>query len=153
MSPAEQLPDDHTCPFSEVADNDCDQDAPYRSYDGSCNNLRHPLWGRAMVPLLREVESDYDDGITFLSSTIPSRTDHGACTFWKKKGGGGGGRLCIFVKLTAFALSLTETNICFSKKRRVRAPTPLLNLPLRISVADTGYFQKGAFTRSFPPFE
>ena len=37
----------------------------YRTADGSCNNLRHPKWGRANVALTRLLESDYEDGNSF----------------------------------------------------------------------------------------
>lgn len=44
---------------------DCDSDPKYkhiRTYDGSCNNLQHPYWGKARTPLARFLKSDYDDG-------------------------------------------------------------------------------------------
>ena len=34
----------------------------YRSFDGSCNNLRHPNWGRALTPQERLLPPQYTDG-------------------------------------------------------------------------------------------
>ena len=34
----------------------------YRSEDGTCNNLKHSLWGRANVALTRLLAPDYEDG-------------------------------------------------------------------------------------------
>lgn len=34
----------------------------YRTEDGSCNNLAHPLWGRANTALTRLLPPDYEDG-------------------------------------------------------------------------------------------
>ncbi|KAG8178618.1 hypothetical protein JTE90_014209 [Oedothorax gibbosus] len=42
----------------------CDPDSKYRTYDGSCNNLRNPLWGAAPSCYLRLVDPDYGDGIS-----------------------------------------------------------------------------------------
>lgn len=36
---------------------------PYRSQDGSCNNIRHPNWGRANIALTRLLPPEYEDGI------------------------------------------------------------------------------------------
>nr|XP_054749160.1 lactoperoxidase-like [Lytechinus pictus] len=35
----------------------------YPSADGSCNNLLHPSWGKAGIPLRRYLPSEYGDGI------------------------------------------------------------------------------------------
>ena len=47
----------------------CTTSAPYRSYDGSCNNLAHPVWGAADGLQNRIVPNKYDDsmGHIFLS--------------------------------------------------------------------------------------
>lgn len=38
---------------------------PYRTIDGSCNNLQHPqLWGTAMKPFRRILEPEYCDGVS-----------------------------------------------------------------------------------------
>lgn len=34
----------------------CDPNHPFRSIDGSCNNLGNPNWGRAGMPFMRLVE-------------------------------------------------------------------------------------------------
>ena len=35
----------------------------YRSFDGTCNNLDHPLWGAAEVPFKRLQQPAYEDGL------------------------------------------------------------------------------------------
>ncbi len=35
----------------------------YRTTDGSCNNLDHPLWGVSETPFLRLMPAEYEDGI------------------------------------------------------------------------------------------
>lgn len=34
----------------------------YRSYDGSCNNLRNPVWGTPNTPYTRLLPANYGDG-------------------------------------------------------------------------------------------
>lgn len=37
---------------------------PFRTVDGSCNNLQHPLtWGVALRPFRRVLAADYGDGM------------------------------------------------------------------------------------------
>ncbi|XP_056640874.1 peroxidase-like [Diorhabda sublineata] len=38
-------------------------DTNYRSYDGSCNNLRNPIWGTPNTPYNRLLPANYEDGI------------------------------------------------------------------------------------------
>ncbi|XP_025198953.1 peroxidase-like [Melanaphis sacchari] len=40
----------------------CDCNSKYRSIDGSCNNLQHPLWGAAITPYIRLGPAYYADG-------------------------------------------------------------------------------------------
>lgn len=37
-------------------------DTPYRSYDGSCNNLKNPVWGMPNTPYNRMLPPNYGDG-------------------------------------------------------------------------------------------
>lgn len=39
--------------------------SPYRSINGSCNNLNHPNWGTIFSPQPRYQPAQYDDGITY----------------------------------------------------------------------------------------
>jgi len=41
----------------------CDAYYPYRSIDGSCNNLVNPWYGAAHTPFKRLLKADYDDGL------------------------------------------------------------------------------------------
>ena len=34
----------------------------YRTFDGSCNNLRHPMWGTSLTPLNRLLPPVYENG-------------------------------------------------------------------------------------------
>ena len=53
------------CPFPKNDENNmCDTYARYRSFDGSCNNLRRPLWGKSFRALARFLPADYCDGKT-----------------------------------------------------------------------------------------
>ena len=48
------------CPYSKnIA---CPSDTSYRTFDGTCNNLKNPLIGRAMTPFRRLMPAKYADG-------------------------------------------------------------------------------------------
>ena len=51
------------CPKKDISFYDCDPSYPYRSVDGSCNNLRIPWWGKKETPFKRILAAEYDDGI------------------------------------------------------------------------------------------
>jgi len=40
----------------------CDHTGRYRSYNGWCNNLNNPAYGKSVTPLLRFLSAKYDDG-------------------------------------------------------------------------------------------
>jgi len=40
----------------------CNQNAIYRTADGTCNNLKNPLWGSSETPYIRLAEAAYNDG-------------------------------------------------------------------------------------------
>ncbi|KAE9538939.1 hypothetical protein AGLY_005521 [Aphis glycines] len=40
----------------------CNSSAKYRSMDGTCNNLQHPLWGASFTPYIRLGKAYYEDG-------------------------------------------------------------------------------------------
>ena len=44
----------------------------YRSEDGTCNNLKHSLWGRANVALTRLLAPDYEDGKYYFKFFVAS---------------------------------------------------------------------------------
>lgn len=52
---------DEHCPRDPV----CKQ-SKYRTIDGSCNNLEHPLWGKSHTAFIRLVPPDYADGLNTL---------------------------------------------------------------------------------------
>lgn len=47
------------CPYPSMS---CDPDYPFRSFDGSCNNLKYPILGRSMTPHRRLLPANYVDG-------------------------------------------------------------------------------------------
>lgn len=59
----EKNPKPSECPFGQPDGVVCDEFQRYRTIDGSCNNLKHPLWGRAFRSFLRFLDPDYADGI------------------------------------------------------------------------------------------
>ncbi|KAK2166056.1 hypothetical protein LSH36_43g07001, partial [Paralvinella palmiformis] len=60
-------PDPSTCPWSSY---NCHINK-YRSLDGSCNNLQHPIWGRSFIPFRRYLPPVYADGLqSFRESVI-----------------------------------------------------------------------------------
>ena len=42
----------------------CDMESKYRTYNGTCNNRKHPRWGSAYIPFRRALNPDYCDGIS-----------------------------------------------------------------------------------------
>ena len=49
------------CP--EKRNCDKEKNSPYRSVNGSCNNLNHPSWGAAITPQPRYQAPQYGDGM------------------------------------------------------------------------------------------
>uniref|UniRef100_A0A1Y9IWD0 Heme peroxidase 12 n=1 Tax=Anopheles minimus TaxID=112268 RepID=A0A1Y9IWD0_9DIPT len=41
----------------------CDGSSPYRTFDGTCNNLQNPSWGSANIPYGRLLAAEYGDGV------------------------------------------------------------------------------------------
>ena len=41
----------------------CNPEDKYRTTDGSCNNLKNPLFGKSFTPLQRILPNDYADGM------------------------------------------------------------------------------------------
>jgi peroxidase len=48
---------------SSTSDLSCNP-TKYRTVDGSCNNLKNPKWGKAMIDFRRILNPDYCDGIS-----------------------------------------------------------------------------------------
>ncbi|ROT70001.1 hypothetical protein C7M84_011747 [Penaeus vannamei] len=51
------------CDLVEPPTPSCSPAFPYRSVDGSCNNLANPKWGAAMIPFRRFLDPAYEDGV------------------------------------------------------------------------------------------
>lgn len=57
------VPGMSSCPFPRDDEvNKCDREAKYRTIDGSCNNMQHPLWGKSFRAVHRFLPPDYGDG-------------------------------------------------------------------------------------------
>ena len=50
--------------------NNCSESYPYRSFNGSCNNLEHPDWGMALTAFKRLRRPIYADGKTIFKSSL-----------------------------------------------------------------------------------
>ncbi|XP_046580898.1 peroxidasin-like [Haliotis rubra] len=50
------------CPTDEVVT--CDPKSRFRESDGSCNNFKHPRWGKSFTPFRRFMPPQYDDGVS-----------------------------------------------------------------------------------------
>lgn len=59
---ASRCPGDPICPRNAIRDR-------YRTYDGSCNNLRHTAWGKSNTPYTRLLPPDYEDGVSEIRKT------------------------------------------------------------------------------------
>lgn len=58
-----RLDEDSDCSNVNSGIVNCDSLGQFRTQDGSCNNIRHPNWGRANIALTRLLPPDYEDGI------------------------------------------------------------------------------------------
>uniref|UniRef100_A0A9J8BV80 Peroxidasin n=1 Tax=Cyprinus carpio carpio TaxID=630221 RepID=A0A9J8BV80_CYPCA len=45
----------------------------YRTHDGTCNNLQHPMWGASLTPFERLLKSVYDNGFNLPRGTTERR--------------------------------------------------------------------------------
>ena len=51
------------CPYPmNNENNDCDASYPYRTLDGSCNNIQRPMWGKSFRGFARFLFPNYYDG-------------------------------------------------------------------------------------------
>lgn len=50
-------------PFCQTKQKICDHATPYRSIDGSCNNLHNPFWGASFRAFDRIIPASYEDGL------------------------------------------------------------------------------------------
>ncbi|XP_069975779.1 salivary peroxidase/catechol oxidase isoform X2 [Penaeus vannamei] len=57
------------CDLVEPPTPSCSPTFPYRSIDGSCNNLANPKWGAAMIPFRRFLDPAYEDGVDAMRGT------------------------------------------------------------------------------------
>ncbi|XP_066967966.1 peroxidase mlt-7-like isoform X2 [Macrobrachium rosenbergii] len=48
----------------------CFPSNPYRTLDGSCNNLANILWGAAFRPYRRDLRAEYDDGVSTFRRSV-----------------------------------------------------------------------------------
>ena len=46
---------------------ECNKRRQFRTYDGSCNNMRYPDWGKSFTAQERYIDAQYDNGKAILS--------------------------------------------------------------------------------------
>ncbi|XP_015374036.1 PREDICTED: peroxidase-like [Diuraphis noxia] len=51
----------------------CDPNAPFRTIDGSCNNLNFPVWGQTNIANTRIIDANYSDGKSQQRKAISGR--------------------------------------------------------------------------------
>ena len=55
------------CPYKlDVPCSAIETSDTYRTFDGSCNNRKNPLYGRALTPFTRAIPPDYDNSKTLI---------------------------------------------------------------------------------------
>ena len=71
--------DFNVCPFTDPSQIPvCDADAPFRTIQGECNNLRQPFFGKSFTPAAIILPNMFEDGIlearstAFNGGTLPS---------------------------------------------------------------------------------
>ncbi|ODM94302.1 Peroxidasin [Orchesella cincta] len=52
----------HLSPLCQMKPKFCNPVTPFRSIDGSCNNIQHPYWGASFTTFDRMLPADYADG-------------------------------------------------------------------------------------------
>lgn len=62
-----------TCPRDENA-LPCDHTNRYRTFNGWCNNLNNPQYGKSVTPLFRFLSAKYDDGKTHCCFSLMLRS-------------------------------------------------------------------------------
>ncbi|XP_050079403.1 chorion peroxidase-like [Anopheles maculipalpis] len=152
----------------------CDPDHPYRSYDGSCNNLQYPSWGKRGNALKHPFAPCYSDVVS-----KPARSKSGAplpqnrkliselANFLDKYGGTSSTSLNMFM---VFFMEVINSDMIGRATKRTKCPTKgfrgcradgldrsacqsTLSNPLRVPSDDLYYGESGISCLNFSPQE